>query len=228
MNLSSQTLYRFLRDDFAAAWDSMAVAEAGAGGNFLFFRQALAMLELTCRVCAVGGRLDAFAEHLAREDPRYFTQLPATARTPKEFSLPSSPLNGASDSQLIAFIYDLGRNGLAHQNQQILARISANSTFGFSVTGVGSKTLDKAAEANSRGSRRHLSTWHGKEENVWIVVRPEILFLHIDRAVGRAGVFSGGHDHEYLDRRIEASGSDLLEALRRGGHEERPVPRGLG
>ena len=46
--LPAATLFNFLRKDFARAWDAMALAEfdTDVGGNFMFARQAMVLLEL--------------------------------------------------------------------------------------------------------------------------------------------------------------------------------------
>jgi hypothetical protein len=97
-NLSAETLHLFITRDSASAWDAMAREAAErdlpGGGNFMFARQAVTLLELAVRVCrsdATGTMLRRLSEELARIEPRYFTELPADVPGPKgdEFNLSS-------------------------------------------------------------------------------------------------------------------------------------------
>ncbi len=57
--LPARVLFDFLRRDFARAWDAMALADfdPDVGGNFMFVRQAMVLLELTSRVASADRRL---------------------------------------------------------------------------------------------------------------------------------------------------------------------------
>jgi hypothetical protein len=77
----AEALFDFVCKDFRKAWDAMAVADfdIDTGGNFMFARQAMALLELTCRVAAAdesGDTLRDYSAALLGLDPLLFTRLP--------------------------------------------------------------------------------------------------------------------------------------------------------
>ena len=220
-NVSATTLFGFLVRDFEVAWDLMCEDDRPdtreVGGNFMFARQAMTLLELTCRVARQGGGLGGFSSRLHKIDRRYFTPLPAgRPQSEKEFELPRIASQGPSHKQLIAVLFDLIRNGQAHQAQQIFATLSDGRTLGISLCGAeGGRTL---AVLNSEQGRpaTHLSFGiKPKTGNVWLNICPGTLFLDLHHAA-RASIFSGGIDPEYLDRRFETSAGDFTRALREG------------
>jgi hypothetical protein len=103
-DLTPGTLAYLLCKDFRAAWDAMAtVGPEGTGGNFMFARQALGLLELAARVCAEdksGHALPDLSTALEGIESRYFTPLPG--RAPKsggpDFDLPSQRARGSASS----------------------------------------------------------------------------------------------------------------------------------
>lgn len=217
-NLSAATLYGFLRDDFESAWDAMVGAQPDARGNFLFTRQALAILELACRVSRVTGvHLERMSEELEREDARYFTRLPGPVGVPGEFDLPSRPERSPSDQQLLSAVYELGRHGLAHQGQQIPARLADGRYFGLSLGGVKDVRLADVYHGGPRPAD-HLAFRQQPGGNVWLWIRPEVLFLDFTRAIERSGVFSADDNHHFLDRSYPFNSRELVEALAERGH----------
>jgi hypothetical protein len=57
------------------------------------------------------------SQELARIEPRYFVELPGPVAGPGGFALPSQGPN--PDRQLLRMLFDLIRNGQAHQYRQI-------------------------------------------------------------------------------------------------------------
>ena len=227
-NLTPETLRYLLDQDFRAAWDALAKSpDIHARGNFMFGREAVGLLELASRVCSAdstGEALKDLSAELERIDPRYFTPLPAPAEGTGGFKLPSSPSKGSRENQLISIIFDLVRHGQAHQRQQIMVETTDAKTFGISLTGAGyGRTL---ADRTSAGRpTEHLSVLVDEEDNVYLVVCPEILFLDLQDAINASGIFQRGLDFDYLERPRPGKSSyaytaaDVHQALLAGGHQ---------
>ena len=83
------------------------------------------------------GALKGFSDALYAVDPLYFTELPGPCADPADFRLPFHGSNPRSE--LIWALYDLARNGLAHQYQQTIVQLNDNVTskahFGIELTG---------------------------------------------------------------------------------------------
>jgi hypothetical protein len=207
---------------------------------------AMMLLELASRACE--GRPStrtALADALHARDSRYFTAMPFTASTSQEFEVPSvstSPPN----HQLLLILFDLIRNGGAHQYQQIIVELGGGTTFAVGMTGCQpGRDLATVASAPRRDS--HLSVHYGTR-HVAIVIRPDTLFLDLEAAIDATSVFKRGVEITYLTRprsrtqrrssspapagpHYTASVDAVRKALRTGGHPPRRVPTvaaGLG
>jgi hypothetical protein len=227
-NLTPETLRYLLDQDFRSAWNAMAEnRDIRARGNFMFGREAVGLLELASRVCSAdstGKAVKDFSAELERIEPRYFTQLPAPAEGTGGFKLPSSPTKGPLESQLISVIFDLVRHGQAHQRQQIMVETADAKTFGISLTGAGyGRTLANRTSAGR--PPEHLSVLVDEEDNVYVVVCPEILFLDLQEAINASGIFHRGLDFDYLKRPRPGKSSYAYtaavvhKALIAGGHQ---------
>jgi hypothetical protein len=229
VNLPGHTLYEFVRDDFINAWEAM-VESGRKGGNFLFARQAMALLELSCRVAAEDPSpliLSHFSERLDEIESRYFTRLPGKVELPGGFALPSVERTPVDES-LVATLFDLIRHGQAHQYQQIPVELPDGHYFGVSLTGVEpGKVLDHLRYGDGKRApqrpQSHLSYRQDENGNLWLVVCPEVLFLDFRMAADRASVFSGGFDPKYLERprrpdHYRFDVDELRTALRDSGH----------
>jgi hypothetical protein len=227
-NLTPEALRYLLDQDFREAWDAIAKnPEIHARGNFMFGREAVALLELASRVCRgdpTGQALRDFSAELERIEPRYFTPLPAPAQWPGDFDLPSSPSSGPRESQLLAAIFDLVRHGQAHQRQQIMVETTDAKTFGISLTGAGyGRTL--ASQTSVGRPAEHLSILMSDGDDVFVVLCPEILFLDLQGAINTSGIFRRGLNFDHLKRPRSGStkygytAADVNKALLAGGHQ---------
>jgi hypothetical protein len=227
-NLTPETLRYLLEQDFRAAWNALAQdPDIHARGNFMFGREAVGLLELASRVCGgdpTGQALLDFSGELERIEPRYFTQLPAPAEGTGGFALPSSPTQGPRENQLISVIFDLVRHGQAHQRQQIMVETTDGKTFGISLTGAGyGRTL--ANRTSGGRPPEHLSVLVDEDDDVYVVVCPEILFLDLQDAINASGVFRRGLGFDYLKRprsgktKYAYTAADVNQALVAGGHQ---------
>lgn len=228
-DLPVATIVSFIIGDFEDTWEALAATSGNLHrGNFLFVRQAMTLLEVACRLChsdATGQALKDVSTELARRDTRYFTQLPGSCWTPgntPEFYLPSQGLN--PQSELIAALFDLVRNGQAHQYQQIRVRLTDAKDFQFSLTGAEFGLSLSQTFAKGRPSD-HLKAWKDTNGDLWMTVRTDVLFLDIRDALRCARLLNRGLTLHYLSRprattspHYQFSAADLESQLQSGGH----------
>ena len=115
-DLEPGEIYNFIFNDFSDVWNSVANNNNVkiARGNFMFAQQTMNLLEFIGRACEKNGNLlKKFAEKLNLIEPKYFTEIPGNCCIPGEFSLPSPDNNPYN--KLLSVLYDLIRNGIAHQ-----------------------------------------------------------------------------------------------------------------
>jgi hypothetical protein len=230
-NEKAETLIDFIIGDFESAWNAINQVNARSGGNFLFASQAMVLLELACRICNPhqsgqpqnGKIIKDFSNCLAHRDRRYFTELPGSCRIPnsrREFELPSQGSNPSSE--LIAALFDLVRNGQAHQYQPIIAALSDGKHFSFNLTGAGRPSPPlRDTFANGR-PLDHLTAQQDASGDIWVKVRTDVLFIDIREAIEVAGVRSLAPSFVHLNRgkapHYQFSSQDLESKLRSGGH----------
>lgn len=186
--------------DFEDAWNALAgVASAKNRGNFMFARQAMVLLEWAARLAASdvsGVALSDFSAELNLIEPKYFTQLPGGAPRPRDFHLPSvTPAN--SERQLIWALFDLVRHGQAHQYQQIPVELLDGKVFWIALSGAVSGF--QLSTAHSRRNE-HLGYKEDSSGNVWLLVRPDVIFLDLKTAVERSSLLGRGLSFDYLRR----------------------------
>jgi hypothetical protein len=223
------TLFDFTIGDFEDTWDALAARPGNLHrGNFLFARQAMTLLEVACRLCysdGTGQTLKRLAAELGRRDARYFTKLPSSCWTPSsppEFWLPSQSSN--PESELIAALFDLIRNGQAHQYQQIRVRLADGKDFQFALTGAEHGLFLAQSLAVGRPTD-HLQAHKERNGDLWVKVRTDILFLDIREAVRSANLLNGSLTLSFLSRprsssspHYQFSSTNLESCLRTGGH----------
>jgi hypothetical protein len=224
-NLAPNTLFSFLMRDFESAWDSMATCnpEPDVGGNFLFARQAMSVLELASRVAAAdrsGITLRHFSERLRDADKRYFIELPGPIQLPR-FRLPALPRE-TEDRQLLGAIFDLLRNGLAHLSQQIPATLRDGKLFGLSLAGVSPGVTIEVAKHDRDRRATHLKCMVSENGHTYLLLRPELMFFDFVWAARASSVFSKGLVPEYFERpssshHYDFTGNELRGALLDGG-----------
>jgi hypothetical protein len=173
-------LMNFIIGDFEAAWDALALRPEDnlPRGNYTFARQAMMLLEFACRLCmsdATDQSLADFSVELFRRDWRYFIRLPGICPTPGDFKLPQH--GPYPESQFIAALFDLIRNGQAHQYQQIRARL-AGGDFGFALTGAVYGLPLRQTFANGRPSD-HFEASRCPNGDIRMIIRTDALFLDL-------------------------------------------------
>lgn len=224
-DLSAETILEYLDGDFRAAWDALAAFPGDVNrGNFMFALHAMIYLEVACRCCN-DQTLEKLGLGLKSADSRYFTKLPGKAASPAGFKLPERGTNPAN--ALLYALFDLVRNGQAHQYQPTLVTLKHNQGFHVRVTGAAfGATLAAAAAPSVR--QDHLRVGLDADGNVWIDVRTDLLFLDISsvvkslglptRAMQRLEAPAPGKSH------YQYPATDLLKAFRENGHQVAALP----
>lgn len=224
-DLPANTLIQFIEGDFEATWDSTAQnRNIGSRGNFMFAMQTMILLEVACRLCRSdrsGTALNDFSVELASRDRRYFATLPATCYSASpEFQLPS--LGSNPDRQLIGVLFDLIRNGQAHQYQQVRVQLTDGVDFQISLTGAGYGAILSQCLISGRPVD-HLRKDRDTNQDLWLKVRSDVLYLDIRDSIRAANLLTRGLTISYLTRpRIlgrgyQFTGAQLEAALSAGG-----------
>jgi hypothetical protein len=221
-DLPVATIINFIIGDFESAWDAIAHLPGPIPrGNFLFAMQVLTLLEVACRLCKQDKKAHQdFSKELAKRDPRYFTPLPGVCQYPKEFDLPSQSATPACE--LIAVLFDLIRNGQAHQYQQIRVELEGKKNFQFSLTGAEHQLYLHRSFAGGRPAQ-HLAAQVDEDGDIWITVCTDILFLDIRDSIRAANLLDRKLTLEYLKRpkyprHYKFTAGALEQCLRLGGH----------
>ena len=190
----------------------------------MFGRQAMSLLELACRVCAMdasGKAIQDLSDAIDKREPRYFTKLPGVCWHSKRraFGLPSKGSN--PDNQLIAAVFNLVRNGLSHQYQQMRAALSDGKEFGVSLTGADYGSYLSNTFAQGRPSK-HLSTNRDQNNNLWVTVMPNVFFLDVRDAIREIFLIkvTSAFDHmvEGGKKTFNFSSNDAENAFRANRH----------
>jgi hypothetical protein len=135
-NLTVNELHDFILKDFEGAWNSVAsnTSKDIGRGNFMFASQAMNLLEFACRLYGRDSMMRRqFSMELKNIEPKYFTRLPSPCVDTKGFTLPH--LRNKSGDLLLWALFDLVRNGLAHQYQQIIVVLKNQRKFFIELTG---------------------------------------------------------------------------------------------
>jgi hypothetical protein len=196
-DLAPTEVYRFICNDFETAWNGVAATPDGptrGGGNFLFAAQSMILLEWICRLCAgddTGDALADFSRSLQAVRPAYFAGLPTKiGGNASDVPLPRPPTPlPVDETPLLWLLFDVVRNGLVHQYQQIISELPDGRVY-ISVGGP-TAALEHAPaltiEVSRRGGPgRHLKYIERGPTSVGIVLRPEWCYFDFTAAVERA------------------------------------------
>ena len=223
-------LYRFITSDFEGAWNAVAAALPAARGNMMFAREAMLLLEWSARYCASRAIAHAqLSNALFQIEPGYFTVLPGPCGDNRDFTLPSAPFHRPPQAQLLWALFDLVRNGLGHQGQQILARLPDRRLFGVVISGV------EAPLGAVRRQPSHLNFARTPFGHTFIHLAPDTLYLDIRDAIIGSGLLERRYlQFSYLERGgtkaaarrprrpsmtfYQFSAKQLRDALAKGGH----------
>jgi hypothetical protein len=223
-HLPATKLRDFIVSDFEKAWNAMALAhfDHDVGGNFMFARQGMVLLELASRIATNDDALlEAFSHELARIDRLYFTPMPGVPRrrrTPN-FRLPHLVANGRPETQLLAVVFDLVRNGQMHYGQQIPVQLSDGAYLGVALGGVKpGHTVDRLRLRPGERPVDHLAFRKRAAGHYELWLSAGNLFVDVQDAADRAGVYDGTASFEPFDRTWDATGDDIAQAIAGTGH----------
>lgn len=218
--------FEHLVNDFTSTWEGIAAQKNPIGrGNFLFGLMATVLLEWACRLCGhdqSGQALRQLSDALHNVRPEYFTPLPqgisskyiAAHGRASDFQLPR-PDRGIGPP-LLWTLFDLIRNGQAHQYQQIPAHLGDEHYLWISIKGSEPGTTLTAA-LPSRASD-HLAFCEYRDGNIGIRVRADVFFLDICAAIEQSGMLDRGLQYGYLRRNYGITKSELMTSLKEAGH----------
>jgi hypothetical protein len=227
---TEREIFDFITGDFQWTWDALAEkpeSVAGNRGNFLFALQAAVLLEWVCRLCASdlrGSAPDDFATELQKIEPKYFTELDGRYQAPREFTLPgvgSDPLKS-----LLGAVWDLIRNGQAHQYQDIIVKLTDGKQWVLGIQGV-QHGWPLSEVATRRALLLHLAYQVDLDGDLVVFVHPGAFFLDIRDATYNAYLLSRGLTINHFTRGAPGKPSyqfnlnQLELALQRGGHVKR-------
>ncbi len=164
-------------------------------------------------------------------DARYFLHIPGLSAGPSDFRLPYCEDLPTNDLLLCA-LYDLIRNGLAHQYQQILVNLPDGRDLGITLTGPApGRTVGFIDTRSPRIESNHLRCTR-KQGDLWVTVNSARLFLDFKLAFDQAGLLQEKLSLTHLRRpdpnrrtlRYEFSSSTLEGLLTpgRGGGFRKP------
>jgi hypothetical protein len=226
-NLSPSKIIEFIINDFMDAWNSIAIRQDKKNlhkGNFLFALQAMILLEVICRLCysdTTEKAIQDFSAELRRLDSRYFIKFPGLCLRPSkhhgkiEFLLPGQGSN--SRCELIAVLFDLIRNGQAHQYQQTQAKLSDGKYLLLSLTGA-DLTLDQTFACGRPID--HLQIQRIGDGDIVIKIRTDVFFHDICEAMCKSNLLSQNLTLKYLlPRDYRISSTDLESCFRANGTE---------
>lgn len=198
-NLTLDEVHDFISKDFIGAWDSVAsnTSKNIGRGNFMFARQAMNLLEFACRLYGGDSKMRTqFSTELKNIEPKYFTRLPSPCADPKEFTLPH--LRNQSGDLLLWALFDLIRNSLAHQYQQIIVGLKNRKKFFIELRGAKEgRQLDTVRKSRHAS---HLDYYIDNDGDIGVRVYPDQLFLDIEHAIQQSQLLSKKPRFHHLRR----------------------------
>jgi hypothetical protein len=139
--------------------------------------------------------------------------LPGKCDKVKDFDLPF--INNSESDPLLWCLFDMIRHGLAHQYQQIIAKLKDGKHFAIKLTGA-----DFERNLNYVKSSRpvdHLSYCVDHQDDLILTVCPEVLFLDLEDAINKSKILYNNTKFEYLTRpnkkKIQYYAFDSLELI---------------
>ena len=176
----------------------------------MFARQAMNLLEFAGMLCHTDpsdAAIGAFSSELKNIDAKYFTLLQGKCQHPKGFILPYT--SSSYETSLLAVLYDLIRNGLAHQYQQIRVKLSDGKYFYVSLTGA-----DYGQSLNAFNNQRppkHLAYTFDDDGDLKLKIYPQILFFDFEKTIEEARILKRGLQfHIFIDHGEKAANTALI------------------
>lgn len=186
--LPPETIFQFIVQDFEDTWNSLSWNPSARGrGNFMFALHAMILLEFASRLCftdASENALRGLSEALFGTEQKYSTQLPGVCADFQEFDLPYHNTKG---DELLWLLFDLVRNGQAHQYQQMIVNLNDGKHFQIGLTGADIGQHLQYVSMRSRPTE-HLAYRVGPDGDLFLVVRTDCVFLDVKNAIDKSGL----------------------------------------
>jgi hypothetical protein len=202
-DLKPSKIYYLIKQDFGDIWDTVAnnPKQNLGRGNFMFGLLSMILLEFIGRALSSDSeKLRNFSQELHNIDNRYFVKLPGVCYKPKGFKLPW--YQSDKGDELLWVVYDLIRNGEAHQYQQITVDLKDNKVWAICLRGPKSKRSLNVVR--SERTSKHL-TYYEKGNTIWLWFDPGTFFIHLTDAIIRANVNWDKLSFPYLKRGSDTS-----------------------
>jgi hypothetical protein len=218
--MSPQDIFNAIVRDFEGAWDAIAAnAKTKGRGNFMFGKQAMTLLEFGSRLAngdQTGAALRAFSNELFSIEPKYATKVPSIIRKGSGFTLPYQ--NSDAGNELLWALFDVVRNGLAHQYQQITIPLIDGKFWAVMLTGPSFGNY-----LNAKNRVGHLSYFRDVAGDVILRVYPNMLFQDVQTAIVKSNLLGRGLNFDYLTRpgfgaNYPFDSASLETSLKGGGH----------
>lgn len=210
-NMTLKDIYDNITGDFESLWNTLSSDKASKyRGNFTFALLDMILLEVISRVCKLdksGNLLREFADCLYCSDKRYFGVINGWSGL-KQNSDYTIPYKSQEGKEVLSFLFDLIRNGQAHQYQQIVVKLKDCSivvTIYGAIFGVNLKTV------NNRSKHLDVKFANNGENNLVLIdFRPEIFYLDLTKAVTCSKIFDKIKQFNYLSRSYPAITKDFF------------------
>jgi len=232
-NLPPEKIYYLLKQDFESMWNCLAQKEDKeiAKGNFNFALLDMIILEFISRYCNMdetGKTLKEFSDVLYGINKRYFIKLSLSEKIKLNFSLPyhNEPErigNGKyANDELLWVLFDLIRNGMAHNYQEIIGKFEDGHYLWISISGPRyGETLDKIDVKISHLGHLGYGTVNkdiykvlfSSDNNVILYFMPEIMFKELIEAVEKSEIFKKNLNYPYFEREIKMKSNEFTAIL---------------
>ncbi len=218
-NLTPKNTYDLITGDFEQLWNSLSSIKGKISrGNFAFALLDMILVEFISRFCKVdttGNMLRTFSDCLYDIDKRYFGNVKGWdgIRPNSEFTLPFKSQEG---KELLCLLFDLIRNGEAHQYQQIIADLK-DATLAIRISGANYGL--NLGNVTSRGKHLEMEFSSLPQKILaFIDFRPEIMYLDLKRAVECSKMFDNATTFTHFSRNYDIPMDSIANAI---GHNER-------
>ena len=187
----------------------------------MFALLSMILLEFACQVCATDGtkkKLANLTDALRKIDERYFTPLPGRCPKTSGFALPGD----TPETELLGMIFDLVRNGNAHQYQSPIMTLSDGQV---DIDLAGPAPGRELTRVNRSRPAKHLRYKITRSGDLCLYVRPDQLFLDIKMAIENSHIISPGDIVSPVTRPnkktvYDFSVADLRRCLAASGHKK--------
>jgi hypothetical protein len=121
----------------------------------------------------------------------------------------------------MAAVFNLVRNGLSHQYQQMRAVLSDTKEFGISLTGV-EYGCPLAMTFSQGRPTQHLCAKRDADGNLWITVMPNVFFLDLRDSIAEIDLIGRNVGFKHMAEEgiatFNFSSTDAATALKQNGH----------